>query len=223
MADKSEGGTVAQADFARTLAALKRRGSNVLLVGPETAEGHGALCHRLLGENVASRYRLLVTDSRTRTVQSCHESSVSCSTHETPTTRTIDYATAGAGATGERSGDHAPLEALGTDIAEAITAFDADADGLEPAQLRVCFDSLVSLLERHAAEPVFRLLHMVTARVSHVRGMGHYHVPVTRDHDAVSLLEPLFDGIVEVRTRDGAYDQRWHLQERETTTEWLPV
>ena len=97
MADKSEGGTVAQADFARTLAALKRRGSNVLLVGLETVEGHGALCHRLLGENVASRYRLLVTDSRTRTVQSCHESSESCSTHETPTTRTIDYATAGAG------------------------------------------------------------------------------------------------------------------------------
>lgn len=208
-----------EAGFAQALAALKREGSNILLVGAETGDAHGAVCHQLLGETGSGpRYRLFVTDERTRV------STTEAASGETmATTRTIDYGNLTVDGTGndDLSG-RTPLGTLGIEVVEAVDAFDDDADGLEASELRLCVDSLVPLLEEHTTERVFRVLHMTTSRVAHVNGMGHYHLPLERDHDAVNLFEPLFDAIVEVRIRDGTHEHRWELRDRELTTEWIP-
>lgn len=212
------GAAMERADFAQTLATLKRDGSNILLVGAEAADGHTELCHRLLGEpDDGSRYRLFVTAGREPAAETTDEA-------DGRTVRTIDYSTLELTATddAEPSG-RTPLGTLGIEIVNALDTFQGDADGLESSQLRVCVDSLVALLEEHTAEKVFRLLHMTTSRVDNVRGMGHYHLPLERDHEAVHLFEPLFDAVVEVRVRDGAREQRWELRDRETPTDWHPV
>lgn len=206
-----------RADFAQTLATLKRNGSNILLVGREATDAHADLCHRLHGASAdGSRYRLFVTDGGEPTVEPNGGT-------DGPTDRTIDYSALEPVATDDAGNGPAPLGTLGIEIVDAIDTFQGDADGLEPSQLRVCVDSLVALLEDHTAEKVFRLLHMTTSRVDNVQGMGHYHLPLERDHEAVRLFEPLFDAVVEIRVRDGAYKQRWELRERETPTDWLPV
>ncbi|WP_049923426.1 DUF7504 family protein [Halopiger djelfimassiliensis] len=211
------------AAFAQTLGTLKRQGSNILLVGTSTSGAHEAVCHRLRGEvesgaepGTDTRYRLFVTD----TVDGC-----SIRENETETSRTIEYADMDLApeSNAPRADNRTPLSTLGIEIIETIDAFDEDADGLEAAELRVCIDSLVRLLHEYDTERVFRLLHMTTSRVEHARGMGHYHLPLERDHDAVNLLEPMFDAIVELRARGEEYEQQWYLCDRDTTTEWIPI
>ncbi|WP_247000218.1 DUF7504 family protein [Halosolutus gelatinilyticus] len=206
------------ATFAQALTTLKREGSNLLLVGADTADVHHAICHRLLGETShGSRYRLFVTNGDDRRVAHERDST-------TETMRMIDYAALERAALDvPTASDRTPIGRLGIEIIEAIDDLEAVAHGLDPAELRVCVDSLVPLLEEHAAETVFRLLQMTTSRVDRARGMGHYHLPLDRAHEAVVLFEPLFDAIVEVRSRGDSYEQQWDLRDRGLTTDWLPL
>lgn len=204
--------------FAQALAALKQEGSNILLVGADAAGSHDAVCHRLLGEGECnSRYRVFVTNGDRRSSSHGNQSDVQRS-------HTIDYS-----ALDRPTGNSPPntenisLGALGIEIIETIDELCDDANGLEPSELRVCADSLVALLRAHRSETVFQFLHMTTSRISTARGMGHYHLPLDRDHDAVNLFEPLFDAIVEVRSRDDRYEQRWELRDQGLSTEWLPL
>ncbi|WP_083822867.1 DUF7504 family protein [Halopiger xanaduensis] len=219
-----------RAAFARTLPALKRDGSNVLVVGEDVTAVHEVACRELCGcgdsdgddgdESAIdrSRYRVLVTD---RADRPSNESAPS------GTVRWIEYATEADGdpSVGDTqyAGCSDRLEALGIEIIETIDEFDADADGLAPAELRVCVDSPMPLFRAYDAERVFRLLHATTAAIEHVNGMGHVHLPLAPDHETVALLEPLFDAVVELRERAGKYEQRWRLRERRTRTEWLSL
>lgn len=225
----SEGET--RAAFARTLPALKRDGSAVLVVGEDVTAAHKTACRQLCGfgdpddgddgdEPVIdrSRYRVFVTD---RADRDSHDPSPN------GTVRWIEYATAidgDASVTDEQHPDDGdPLEALGVEIVDTVAELDADADGLAPAELRVCVDSPVPLLREYDDERVFRLLHVTTAMIDHVNGMGHVHLPLARDHEIVALLEPLFDAVVELRERAGRYEQRWRLREQRIGTGWISL
>lgn len=218
MAGERGAGVLTGASVAQTLAALKREGSNILLVGTELPETHTAVCHRLLGDGESvPRYRLFVTDSGgTGTTDER-------TGDEAVTARTIDYSalTLAGESPVDAVSERAPLGTLGTEIVETIDELDEAADGLEPSALRVCVDSLAPLLDEHTAERVFRLLHVTTRRTEHVHGMGHYHLPLERDHEAVQLFEPLFDVIVEVRAEGDSYEQRWEFGTAERATEWI--
>lgn len=221
------GGTVPNASpFAQALGALKRRGSNVLVVGTGSAVAHECACSRLLGDaNDEPRYRLLVVTERPRCTN--HSSHAVCTADVT--TRVVSREETSPDDPNETDSPDARvvgtdlLSQLGMVVIEQITAFDDDAGGLEASELRVCVDSLVPLLAQHGPENVFRMLHVMTSRVRQVSGMGHYHLPIEPDHDVVNLLEPLFDATVEVRTRDGQPEQRWHLRDRRTSSEWLSL
>ncbi|WP_458210438.1 DUF7504 family protein [Haladaptatus sp. NG-SE-30] len=110
----------------------------------------------------------------------------------------------------------------GVAISEAIDAFDADADGLAPAELRLCFDSLIPLLSIDE-KLLFRFLHILIGRLKSANGMGHFHLPRAHTNAAVLRLESLFDAVVELRLESGQLQQRWHSHDRETTTDWLVV
>ncbi|MFC4543568.1 hypothetical protein ACFO5R_16700 [Halosolutus amylolyticus] len=216
--ERDPGGVAPEsATFANELATLKREGSNILVVGADTADAHDAVCHRLLGDtDPGPRYRLFVTNSDTRSTSHGSGGTVESAW-------TIDCSELNPSADDPTVPAASNLGTLGIEIVETIDELDDTADGLAPSELRVCVDSLVPLLQEYAAEHVFRLLHLATSRVDHVDGMGHYHLPLDRDHDAVNLLEPLFDAIVEVRARDDRYEQRWYLRDQETSTDWISL
>ncbi len=215
MANEPETATPAHAEFSQALDTLKKEGSNVLLVGADTVDAHDAICHRLLGET-ESRYRVFITNGDTRSASHGNGEGIHSA-------QTIDYATIDPPTAAVDADLNSPLGAIGIELIDAIEEVETEAGGLAPSELRVCVDSLVSLLQDHSAENVFRLLHMMTAKVAHSDGMGHYHLPLDRDHDAVNLFEPLFDAIVEVRSTAEGYEQRWELPDRETETEWLEL
>ncbi|WP_222919236.1 hypothetical protein [Natrinema sp. SYSU A 869] len=219
MEDERGGAVPDRATFARTLGALKREGSNILLVGA-AASTHETVCQQLLGAAQRdSRYRLFVTNA---------DDHVTCqriTNGETDRIHTIDYSKSALETGPESAGESGQpsLGTLGIEIIETIDEFDDVADGFDPSELRVCVDSLVPLLREYDTETVFRLLHMTTSRVDQAQGMGHYHLPFAPDHDAVNLLEPMFDAVVTVRSRDGIDEQQWYLRKEDATTDWLEL
>ena len=209
------------ATFAHALGELKRNGSTILLVGEGANDAHSTACRRLIGESSSdTQYRLVVTASEP--ICSITSDSVGAVDHShSDESMVIEHNVSD----GDEEADEEArsLGELGMAAIEAINEFDAEADGLAPSELRVCVDSLVPLLEAHSAESVFRVMHMTTSRIRQVKGMGHVHLPLDRDHEVVNLFEPLFDAIVEVRTDIDVPKQRWHLRHHETTSEWVDI
>jgi len=216
-----EGGAP-EATFSQALAALKRRGSNLLVVGTTTCGAHLDVCSRLLGDAEHPRKRLLVfTDSDERLderVGDADPTDVSIVDSGNVTRGTV---ASDAGSVPPRTTSVPPedLDALGGAVAAEIDAF----DGLDPAELRVCLDSLRPLLADHDEDDVVGFLHTVTDEVQSVNGMGHYHLPVAPDDPVVGRLAPLFDAVVEVHATDDEPYHRWHLQAPDLTTDWLRV
>lgn len=216
MGVNEEGDTVT---FTRTLAALKREGSNILVTGDDACDVHRTECENLFGERMIDRRRTLVSASR--------ENAATCS-RAPDSARRIEYSGAtrsAATATGDSSagpGVASDLTSLETAIADAIAEADRTMEGLAPAQFRLCVDSLGPLLEAHDERSVFQFLHAVTDDVRAVDGMGHYHLAMAADADSVQMIESLFDAVVELRV-DEEPQQRWRLVEEDTETEWLPL
>ncbi|WP_227354560.1 DUF7504 family protein [Haladaptatus salinisoli] len=208
--------------FTRTLAGLKRRGSGLLLIGPEPVMERA--CGRFLGESETEpRRRLFV---RTRGGHAClHEPSaggvkvVERATH----TRSATATQSGGCGTDTTVVTSPSLPSLGIAIAEAIDEFERESGGLTSGELRVCFDSLTPLLEEHSRESVFRFLHVLTARIRNVNGMAHFHLPAEMDSTVVRALSPAFDAVVEVRAKGDVAEQRWHLVRQDVTTGWLSL
>ncbi|GAB3683000.1 hypothetical protein GCM10028857_09780 [Salinarchaeum chitinilyticum] len=214
MRSEQGGETPDGSTFSEALATLKRTGSNVVVVGTADRTAHAAVCRRLLGTD-APRARLVV---RTAPGGTCGWLPPEDAAGET---NLITYGDPGA----ERNAtivDSDLLGPLGQAVADKIDGLTADA-GLEPAEFRVCVDALGPLFAEYDPETVFRLVHVVTARVRDVNGMGHFHLRLAPDDDHVKLLEPLFDAVVEVRaTADGA-EHRWRLLDQDVDSQWIEL
>ncbi|GAA0200626.1 hypothetical protein ACFFQF_01175 [Haladaptatus pallidirubidus] len=228
--------------FTRTLAGLKRRGSGLLLVGPQPTMGKA--CERFLGESKTEpRYRLFVkTDgANSHAHEACNRVSLGSNDGNV---KIIERATHTRSATvantnhdgashdiGHGSDDKSEttvltsgsLARLGITISEAIDEFERESGGLQSGELRMCFDSLVPLLEEYNHEAVFRFLHILTARVRNVNGMAHFHLPTEMDSTTAIMLAPVFDAVVEVRTTGGEPVHRWQLVRQDVTTDWLSL
>lgn len=201
--------------FSQALATLKRTGSNVLVVGADGADPHEAVCQRLLGAD-APRSRLVV---RTDPAGTCGWLPPA---EDEGTTRVVSD--------GDPDCPHDAtvvesdlLGQLGQEVARTIDGLAESHDGLEPAELRVCVDALGPLFAEHDPETVFRLVHVLTARVRDIKGMGHFHIRVDGDDDHVRLLEPLFDAVVEVRDGDGVQEHRWRLLDQDIDSQWIEL
>jgi hypothetical protein len=228
------GRTSESATFAQALASLKRRGSSLLLVGPAYEQAHLPASRRLLGsaEERTERARLLVvTDGEAtagRRLAGVASETVRTLTYDAPTRGGAATAvgTDDAGVGAGRPGTEAPppdLASLCRRIDEAVDEVEAERGNLEPAELRVCFDSLVPLLERYEEREVFTFLHALTAATREVGAMAHYHLPVPADDPLVGTLAPLFDAVIELRATPDGPQQRWRLTDEDVVTEWLPV
>lgn len=247
--DETESNAPSAFSLARILRTLKRRGSNLLVVGLTSEEGRGRVCRRMLGDDTAGpRRRLLVITGadpeavadRARRAQrpppettryvtyaaGCRSASAErCSGEETNGGRNE---TEGSNETegtlsGRRHVEGGQLTALGEVIEAEIEAIETESGGLAPAELRVCLDSLTPLLDAHDRGAVIEFLDRVTTRIKAVHGMGHVHLPVARDWEAVEHIKEPFDAVVELRVEQGRTQQRWHLQDADVTSDWIEV
>lgn len=231
--------TASDRTFARSLATLKRRGSNLLVVGSVAEAVRTAASRRFLGDGVAeSRRRLFVftdaaytdvtvgrgpvTSETTRVVtQSIPTRSVAStqatSTEARPTSptspETVDHR-------------HVDSESLGTlawGIERELTAFERDTGPFSPGELRLCFDSLTPLLSAHETPAVLRFLRAIGNRIRAESGMAHYHLPVARSDPVVDDLSRLFDATIELRLSGGVPEHRWILHDDAFESGWLPL
>lgn len=208
--------------FAAALAEMKRDGCLLLTTGADVTTLRSA-CRRLLGDTATTpRRRLFVL---TESTGPNHPATTSGpGDHVRTITYDTDTRSSAATATGT---DAVPDQVVDGDLSDLYTAIEAEvtdterrARNLEPAQLRVCLDSLDTLLAAHGQEEVFAFLHKLGALIRDADGMAHVHLPAGMNDDVVGVLTPLFDAIIEVR--DGP-QQRWHLREPEFTTDWLSL
>ncbi len=104
-----------------------------------------------------------------------------------------------------------------TDGVTAITANPADLTGIgmklsdylssqkrTDTETRLCFDSITGLLQYTNQKSLFRFLRVVTRRVEHVEGVGHFHMdPDAHDRQTISTIKSPFDAIVQSGPPDG--------------------
>ncbi|WP_290818884.1 hypothetical protein [Halovivax sp.] len=214
-------GVPESASFAQALGTLKRRGSNILVVGAAGCGSHGSACNRLLGDGSnEARFRLVVATDPGRVASHAERG-------EDGETRFIVQRD-GDAARSDRTyptGSVIETEMLGVTGAKfvgTLDEFDEESD-LAPSELRVCVDSVSDLVQSHDAENVFRLLHVMTTRIRRSRGMGHFHFPIDREEEAARLFEPLFDAVVELRSGSEGPEHRWHLRDRDADTDWISL
>jgi hypothetical protein len=229
--------------FVDALAALKRRGCALLVVGavPEDAY-HTASCVMLGDEGVTPpRRRLLVTpnpggpamDDRlqktgpvspeTAHVVTCDDGArgiVADAATNDPFASPATWVAPTACPDATETRGEGPFSELGGAISRSIRSFDDTSGGLDPAELRVAFDCLPSLAQRFDEETLFRFLHLLTSHVRLVSGMVHVWLPQPRTDRLVRLFEPLFDAVVELRV-NGALTQRWEFRDSDVATDWF--
>lgn len=218
--------------FASALTGLKQRGAALLVVGNIPADEYAHACARMGGDETATRRRLFVTTAADRPPVGNRITADTGARAPEMATRIRWHPHARSTASESRSSysqiqtvdvQRERLTALGIAISEEIAAFDTHADGLAPAELRICFDSVDSLLGTFDRASVFRFLHVLVSRIRSVNGLGHFHLPLTTDAELVQVFAPLFDAMVELRIGDEQRQQRWHLREPELTSPWLPL
>lgn len=175
---------------------LKRNGGNVLVLGTDTA-AQEAVCDRLQGSDADDRYRVLVRATGEPVDKSAAQTAV--------------------------MQDSDDLRSLASSVVEAVDGFESSTAGFSPGQLRVCVESLQELVTNHGREAVFRLLHVLGARVGRADGIGHYHLHTGPGEQTAGLLEPLFDAVLEVRATEERLEQRWRIDEANLETDWLSL
>lgn len=218
--------------FARSLATLKRRGSNLLVVGSPAEEARLAACRRLLGNGTSeSRRRLFVFTDATYADAELGTGPV---TPETVSIVSRDVHTrSAAAATPQPSSipqnitrrvvDSDSLGSLAWAIEGEIDTFEYRADGLSTGELRLCFDSLTPLLSEYDTPVVQKFLRAIGSRIKASSGMAHYHLPVSITDPVIDDISSFFDATIELRLRDGVAEHRWHLHRKDLKSEWLPL
>ncbi|WP_276301258.1 DUF7504 family protein [Halorussus lipolyticus] len=233
--------------FLDVLRELQSEGCNLLVVGDAPRRLFTAASGSLLGGTDERRYRLLaVTDASPQSVVERLPDPDETPGEFAETTEIVNHASPPRSVvSADRSSDpqselpplgdvserrvvDPQLAGLQAELAESMAAFNRHAGGLRPAQLRVGVDSLGALFEHYDEDVVRRCLQVVTGYVRDYRAMGHYVLAEPLESDRVQRLADTFDAVVEIRAVDSAErghdaEERWHVSDRDLTTEWFPI
>ena len=232
------GGGSGDEQFTEELSQLKRQGASVLVVGSVRTEQRRDLCRRLLGETTGQPRRRVLVSTAGDDHDPAQRIGSNADAVDSETLTLVNYATQARCTAASRSDaatgaaissaeddsmEAATLADLGIAISSAIEGFEAESNGLAPAELRVGVDSLVPLLEEYGSERVFKFVHLTNGRTRDVDGMIHYHLPTDRNSDVASVLEPLFDVVVELREQNGVFQERWTIKDGDYSSGWLSM
>lgn len=212
------------------LARIKKRGGNLLLTGLVPDSVIDTASTQLLGENRTNRTRIVALLDR----------NVETAIARLPATDTLgngyilDFAATARSAASQTTSaptvtNYSVTDVVGDhfdfleEIERTLWNVVSEQRGMNPGELRFCFDSLRPLLDEHDKDEVRRFLNDCFDTVSEFSGMGHYILSADRDSDVVSTIEPLFDATVELRVGELGPEQRWHLPDTEFTTDWFAL
>jgi len=209
------------------LARIKRNGGNLLVVGSVPDSVLDTASSLLLGETAVGRTRVFALHDRD-VATARRRLSLARSSGENA--RVVDYHTGARSATASAPEEVGPtvdrvtgdLDALRDAVVDTVERLD-DERRFDPAELRVCFDSLRPVVENHDEAAVEAFLGPICEAVEAASGMGHYVLPVAYDSPAVQSVAGTFDAVVELRTGDAGPEQRWHLRETDHTTGWFDL
>lgn len=224
--------------FRRRLDELKQRGCAILVVGETPHEAHRALCRKMLGGGSDTRRTVFLdtgagctthgtaadvptpdsTPDDVSTVSFAGQARSASATASSASSTSAESSSAGST---EQAGGPESFRSLGDKLERAMR--DAIQDATEPAELRVCLDSLLPLVTEFHERAVFRLLHPTIHDCRHADGMLHAHLPLPLADGLAALFRPQFDAVIELRMHEGFPQQRWHLQEEGIVSEWLWV
>lgn len=228
-------------DFLNLLHELKTTGCSLLVVGAARPDLFTRASASLLGDPETVRYRLLAgTDAGPRTIVDRLPDPSKSPRPLAETTRIVTHAgtprsvTASPGPDAPADISEIPetrvgdpgLEGLETALVGGVETLAADASDLRPAELRLCLDSLGSLLDHYQTDVVRRCLREVGESVREHRGMAHFLLKEHYDSERVQTLAEDVDAVIEIRSvnprsHDHEAQQRWHVPERDLTTDWV--
>ena len=190
------------AEVAQGLAALKREGGSVLVVGTGS-DAQGDICGRFLA---GDDDRVFVdTDSTVRNDEETAETVI-----ERPfSTRS---SAAGSAQPGAAPGVRPLVSDLETAMRETATG---DA-------VQVCFDSLRPFVDTTDVPTLVSSLESLRETASSVGAIVHLHLPAMPEAVPAPLFDAV-DAVAEVRRRGGTTYQRWRLPADAEPTDWVPV
>jgi hypothetical protein len=206
------------AAFTQRLAALKRRGAGLLVVGATGDGSHLELSRRLLGDSRAGprRRSLVLIDGRGGPEERVPEGERGSDHLQVVDRRPL---TRGAATVSGSAPMLVDIDAVKQESMAAIDALEAAAGGFSPSELRVCVDSLRPLIDRHGTADTEPLVRSLLDRVRGEQGIAHVHLPVPYDTEVVREMTDPFDAVIELRPGE----QRWHVTDESLHSEWLPV
>ncbi|MGA9402542.1 DUF7504 family protein [Haladaptatus sp.] len=206
-------------EFERTLQRLKREGCNLLLVGSVPDSVLSAASRKLFGDPEERRFRVAVLSGTPRTV--VYERLPTTALDETATVISHEGVSIPPHISAPVVDVDSGIRELTSSISETITSFEGSKN-FQPGELRLGLDSLGSMLTRYDPTLVRQFLGIVGGQVRGANGMGHYVLPRPYDHELVTALEPLFDGVIEYRVENGR-EERWHFTHHDLRSPWLPL
>lgn len=218
--------------FQHRLSALKHNGCAFLVTGSVTDSAIAESCRKAFGDDAEEpRQRILVLTDTSR-----RDAGERLPRMESPASNTIviDHAIFSRSATVAQRLDHPrtfrevtveseTLSELGRAIVTETNSIVSSDGGRGPGSLRMCLDSLNPLVCEFGREGVFRFLHILLGFIRHATGMAYVYLPRPRSKELVKLFEVLFDGIIELRVKDGNVQQRWNLHDMSTAVGWIDV
>jgi hypothetical protein len=218
--------------FTRALQTLKREGCALLVVGRISTDLHERFSVRMLGdvEHEIRRRLIVLTDGRYESIERRLPPASRGSITETARGVLYEPRTRGVATTATRRIASCPtvraegdLGDLGEVITRELDRLAIVSNGLEPAELRICLDSLDTLLAVEPPETVFRFVHLLSRIAETKSGIVHVHLHEGIDHRYAREFSPLFDATVELSEVGDEPRQRWHLREGEISSAWLSV
>ncbi|MFH5797910.1 hypothetical protein [Haladaptatus sp. CMAA 1911] len=217
--------------FRDHLESLRQHGSNLLVTGEVSQRVTNRASRTLFGDDIHDRKRVLaLTDAGINTANEHFPVDVSPDDSSVwlidrgNRRRSLPQAAASIGETLPPLDGKNGLHELREEIVTATGYYDDATDGVAPAELRLCVDSLNYLVDEQDLLELKRFLRSICAIIKGVRGMAHYHFSVPDDDATVAELSSLFDARIELRQRNGDHpDHRWHVPSLDMTTAWVDL
>lgn len=191
------------------LARLKRRGCNLLVVGSTDAATRRAASRRLFGAPDADRDRVLIAVGETDSDRWLPDDG-----------RVIEAGIDTRSATDSTALSAPTAPSVSTPSVAPAVADAAAGSGDEPGRFRLGVSALAPLLESPGGtETVASLRETVRG----TRGIGHYHLPAPFDAARARAVAADFEAVVELRRTTEEPQERWHVDDADVVTPWLPL
>lgn len=221
--------------FAHALQGFKRDGCLLLVTGniPESVAARAS--RKLLGTPTEFRHRVLaVTDPVVEEPATHLPGNLTC---QSEGVFLIDRRDTGPTGRGIDDIGESILDALQDAMSGAARADDvlpdtadtvdvnADAAPSEGGNVRFALATLSPFWANDdLGDAAYDLLDTLSGAAHDRDAIGAIHLPVPEGHPAVETLTPHVDARIEVRDTDTALpEQRWHLHEDDTTTNWVTM